>query len=52
LITNKITIFFGIPIVNNILINSEGYLRLASEPYDITSVSLKNKFIHLTNNAV
>jgi hypothetical protein len=30
----------------------EGYLRLASDSFDISTNSLKNKFVHLTNNAI
>lgn len=30
----------------------EGYLRLACEPFELNATSLKNRYIHLTNNAV
>lgn len=48
---NWIIIFLGIYEIKDIL-NREGYLRLASESFDLSALSLKNNFIHLTNNAV
>jgi len=30
----------------------EGYIRMSSEVYDLSSQNVENKFIHLTNNAV
>ncbi len=30
----------------------EGYLRLASEQFDLSEASINNLFIHLTNNAI
>lgn len=30
----------------------EGYFRLSSEIFDMTSHGLNNKYIHLTNNAI
>jgi tubulin--tyrosine ligase/tubulin polyglutamylase TTLL9 len=30
----------------------EGYLRLSCEPFDLSTTSVKNLFVHLTNNAI
>ena len=44
--------FFKYPYFIFNSLSREGYLRLASEPFEMNASSLKNKFIHLTNNAV
>jgi hypothetical protein len=36
----------------NVYIFKEGYIRTASEKYDISDEKLHDKIIHLTNNAI
>lgn len=38
--------------LNNYYFFREGYVRLASETFDLAPASLQNLYIHLTNNAI